>query len=360
MDNSKPMRVAQIIGKMLAGGVENVVFNYYKEIDHNLVQFDFYYDSDSTVEPPEELIKMGARFIKIPPYQKIVSYLLCLYKYFKENNYLIVHSHLNTLSVFPLFVAWICKVPVRVAHNHSVPGGTEYLRNLLKKFLKNFSKVFATDYFACSEKAAIWMFGKKTYKNNKVNIIKNAVDFSRFENNKVKNKKDEFIVGHVGRFTYAKNHKFLIDVFEKLSRIKKDSKLILVGDGELYYEIYDYIKSKQLEKKVILKGKETKPEKYYKMFDVMVIPSIFEGLSLAAIESQASGIPTIVSDCIPEEVIISNGLIRKSLKDPIDDWVNDIIKIADIKVSLNERKNEYDIKIQSQKLNDWYMKRLYK
>lgn len=98
----EPIRVAQIMGKLWAGGVEMVVFNYYRAIDKSKIQFDFYYDADSTVEPPQNLIDMGARFYKIPPYQKLPQYIRELKKHLKENQYLIVHSHLNTLSVFPL------------------------------------------------------------------------------------------------------------------------------------------------------------------------------------------------------------------------------------------------------------------
>lgn len=96
----EPIRVAQIMGKLWAGGVEMVVFNYYRAIDKSKIQFDFYYDADSTVEPPQDLIDMGARFYKIPPYQKLPQYIRELKKHLKENQYLIVHSHLNTLSVY--------------------------------------------------------------------------------------------------------------------------------------------------------------------------------------------------------------------------------------------------------------------
>ena len=88
------------MGKLWAGGVEMVVFNYYRAIDKSKIQFDFYYDADSTVEPPQNLIDMGARFYKIPPYQKLPQYIRELKKHLKENQYLIVHSHLNTLSVY--------------------------------------------------------------------------------------------------------------------------------------------------------------------------------------------------------------------------------------------------------------------
>lgn len=220
----EPIRVAQIMGKLWAGGVEMVVFNYYRAIDKSKIQFDFYYDADSTVEPPQDLIDMGARFYKIPPYQKLPQYIRELKKHLKENQYLIVHSHLNTLSVFPLFVAWMCRVPVRVAHNHSVPSGKELKRDALKYFLRIFGRVFPTDYFACSEKAGRWMFGNRNYDAGKVVVIKNATDFERFrvgEEIIEKLKKqlglnDKFVIGHIGRFTFAKNHEFLLDVFKKI------------------------------------------------------------------------------------------------------------------------------------------------
>ena len=179
--NHIPIRVAHIMGKLWAGGVESVVFNYYREIDKTEVQFDFYYDSDSTVVPPEDLISMGARFYQIPPYQSLIQYLLTLKQYFKGNNYKIVHSHINTLSVFPLFVAWLEGIPIRIAHNHSVPGGKEFKRNVLKCLLRKFSKVFATDYFACSEKAGRWLFGNQAYKQGKIVLLSNAIRFDKFQ-----------------------------------------------------------------------------------------------------------------------------------------------------------------------------------
>lgn len=321
VENKKPVRVAQVMGKFWAGGVEAVVFNYYRKIDKSKVQFDFFYDADSTVEPPQELIDMGARFYKIPPYQNLPQYLRTLRKYFKKNKYIIVHSHINTLSVFPLFAAWREHVPVRIAHNHSVPGGDEFKRNLLKNVLRVFAKVFPTDYFACSEKAGRWMFGNKEFDCGNVLVVKNAVEYEKFRPNaedvKLYKEKygltNEFIVGHVGRFTYAKNHGFLIKVFSEIYKINDNARLLLVGDGELHNEILSLIKQYGLEGKVVLVGKVSNPEKYYRFAHVIVIPSFFEGLSLTTIESQIAGVPVVLSDAIPTEAVISNGCTYLSL-----------------------------------------------
>lgn len=357
---NEPIRVAQIMGKLWAGGVEMVVFNYYRAIDKTKVQFDFYYDADSTVEPPRDLINMGAKFIKIPPYQQLPKYLRALKKHFKENNYKIVHSHINTLSVFPLYMAWRCGVPVRIAHNHSVPGGEGIKRSGLKYFFRLFSRVFPTDYCACSEKAGRWLFGDKNFNDGKVTVIKNAIDFDRFRPNEeilapLRDKyglDGKFVIGHVGRFTFAKNHKFLIDAFDCISQKKEKAVLMLVGNGELNVQIHSWVRAAGLEKKVIFIGQVSDPEKYYRLANVIAIPSVFEGLSLTTIESQIAGVPVVVSKAIPEEAIISDGCKRITLE---DNWVDTIIEMNGMKVKLDDRSKLYEIGGASKNLMNMYL-----
>ena len=360
----EPIRVAQIMGKLWAGGVEMVVFNYYRAIDKSKIQFDFYYDADSTVEPSQDLIDMGARFYKLPPYQKLPQYIRELEKHLRENHYLIVHSHLNTISVFPLFAAWMCRVPVRIAHNHSVPSGKELKRDILKYFLRIFARVYSTDYFACSEKAGRWIFGESNYDAGRVVIVRNATDFKRFKPDKIKTEKlkrelgltDKLVIGHIGRFTYAKNHEFLLDVFKKLSEIREDAVLLLVGDGELNQTIHNLVKRKGLESRVVFTGQVSTPEQYYKLASVIVVPSIFEGLSLTTIESQIAGVPAVVSEAIPEEAVISDGVVRLNLKSP--NWINSILSMENKTVVLNEKSINYDIYYAVKKLENWYEDRV--
>ena len=361
---AEPVRVAQIMGKLWAGGVEMVVFNYYRAIDKNKFQFDFYYDADSTVDPPQDLIDMGARFIQIPPYQKLPNYLKALKRHFKENNYTIVHSHINTLSVFPLYMAWRCKVPVRIAHNHSVPGGESIKRTTLKYVLKVMSKIFPTDYFACSEKAGRWLFGDKSFDAGKVTVIKNAINFNRFRPDyevikslKAKYKIDgKFVIGLVGRFTFAKNHKFLIDIFKNIVMRKENAILMLVGDGEMNEQIHSWVKDAEIEDKVVFVGQVTNPELYYRLANVMVLPSIFEGLSLSTIESQIAGVPVVVSTAIPEEAVISDCCVRLELTS--EEWCDTILSIANKSVVLDARSNSYDIAKAVLKLEEIYIKKV--
>jgi glycosyltransferase involved in cell wall biosynthesis len=366
MQVAYPIRVAQVIGKMWAGGVESVVFNYYRYINKDMIQFDFFYDEDSTVEPPKDIIEMGARFYKMPPYKQVSRYIRTLKKYFRRNNYSIVHSHLNTLSIIPLSAAWSVNIPIRIAHNHSVPGGNEWRRNGLKYTLRMGAKIFPTDYFACSEKAGRWLFGNKAYEQGRVLVIKNAIDFNKFQIDKsVKNNimqkldlNNKFIVGHVGRFTFAKNHLFLLQVFACIKKYRTDAILLLVGDGELRKLIEAEIEMLGVEKSVIMIGQTNQPESYYSIMDVLIMPSVFEGLGLTAIEAQVSGVPVVLSKAIPQEAVITEGCIYHDISEPVDVWAMDAIKISGKNIKKLVGYNSYEITSAARKLGEWYEKKI--
>lgn len=132
--------------------------------------------------------------------------------------------------------------------------------------------------------------------------------------------------------------------------------LLLVGDGELHNDIVEKVKKRGLEQKVIFAGQVSNPEEYYPLANVIVLPSLFEGLSLATIESQIVGIPVVVSEAIPKEAVISNGVKRLKLSN--SEWVDEILEIADKKVILNKSSEEYDIKIAVKKLEKWYINKM--
>ena len=238
----QPLIVAHIIGKWVGGGVESVVMNYFRHIDKSKIQFHFICDNDSTSIPYEEIEKLGGKVILIPPYQKIFKYHKELKKVLKAGNYKIVHSHINALSVFSLWAAKCAGVPVRIAHSHSTSNKKEWKKTLIKNLLKPFSKVFATDYFACSELAGRWLFGKKVFNAGKVTIINNAIDLDKFKyNEKIRKSKrkelgindDTLVIGHIGRFVKQKNHDFLIDIFNEVYKKNNKAILLLIGQGPL-------------------------------------------------------------------------------------------------------------------------------
>ena len=142
----EPIRVAHIMGKMVGGGVESFIMNYYRNIDTTKIQFDFVIDSDSTVVPRKEIEELGGRIYEIAPYQKIWKYMKELKTVLKNNKYQIVHSHLNALSVFPLCCAFFSKIPIRIAHSHSTTNKKEWKKNC-KKHIKTIFKIICYTLF---------------------------------------------------------------------------------------------------------------------------------------------------------------------------------------------------------------------
>ncbi len=242
VQESGPVRVAQVMGKMLYGGTESVVMNYYRHIDRTKIQFDFIADSDSKMPIPRknEIESLGGRVFIVPPYQKLQEYIPALIKLFREENFQIVHAHISTLNVFPLYAAKKAGVPIRISHSHTTVAPGEWKKNILKYMLRPFAKIYATHYAACSRHSGKWLFGRKSMESGKVTIFNNAIDLGKFQFNPVVRDEvrrelgieDKFVIGHVGRFCYDKNHEFLIDVFEKVYEKNPNAVLLLVGDGK--------------------------------------------------------------------------------------------------------------------------------
>lgn len=331
----KEIVVAHIIGKWLGGGVESVVMNYYRHIDRTKIQFDFICDEDSTNIPYEEIEKLGGRVILIPPYQKLFKYHNKLKKILKDGNYKIVHSHINTLSIFSLFAAKCAGVPVRIAHSHSTTNKKEKKKNLLKQALRPFSKVFATDYMCCSELAGRWLFGNKEYDKGNIYLLNNAIDLDKFKyDEKIRSEKrkklnisdDTLVIGHVGRFVEQKNHRFLIDIFNEIHKQNSNSILLLAGQGPLMEEIKSKVESLGLEKFVIFLGQRNDIDELYQAFDVFCLPSLYEGLPVVGVEAQATGLLCIFSDDMTKEIKVLDTTEFLSLKQSAEEWTYTILK----------------------------------
>lgn len=281
MKQEYPIRIAHIMGKMVGGGVESVVMNYYRNIDKEKIQFDFICDSDSTNIPKEEIESYGGKVIIIPPYQQLPKYQKELKEILKNNQYKIVHSHINTLSIFPLRIAKQVGIPIRIAHSHSTTNKKEIKKNILKQILRPFSKAYANHYFACSKKAGVWQFGKRLYNKGKITIINNAINLDKFKlDSKIRKdirkelniSDDTLIIGHIGRFVSVKNHSFLLEIFNEIHKKNSNSVLLLVGQGPLEKEIMTKVKEMNLQKSVIYLGQRNDIDKIYQVLDIFVLP----------------------------------------------------------------------------------------
>lgn len=368
---TEPVHIAQIMGKWIGGGVESVIMNYYENIDRTKFQFDFICDDDSTNIPYEKIEKLGGKVILVPPYQKVFKYIKTLKKIFKENNYKIVHSNINTLSVFPLYAAKKAGVPVRIAHSHSTSNKKEWKKNAVKNVLRPFSKKNANVYFACSELAARYLFGNKTFEEGKVTIINNAINLEKFKFNQGKREKlrkelkikdDEFVVGHIGRFVSQKNHTFLIDIFNELRKENNKAVLLLIGQGPLQDQIKEKVRELGIEDSVRFAGQVDNASDYYNAMDVFVLPSLYEGLGMVLIEAQANELPCIASTEVPKKASVSNQVEFISLKEENKKWADNILRKnrKDCKFVYTKDYEKYDIKKESKKIEKNYHTQLIK
>lgn len=362
---NEEIRVLQIIGDVCGGGVETVIRNYYRHIDKSKVQFDFVVHKGALEAYMEEIERLGGRVYKVTPYQKnIFKFTYEIYRIIKLGNYQVIHSNMNVLSVFPLFGAWLAGAKIRILHNHTTDTSVEKLRTFLKHILKPFAKLFANQYWACSKSAAEWMYGNSS--TNNVQIINNAIEIEKFVFN-IEKRLDlrkklmldgYFVMGHIGRFMMQKNHNFLIDVFSEVIKKRKNSKLLLIGDGPLKEEIMKKVSKLGLRKDVIFLGAIDDIADLYNVMDIFIFPSFYEGLGMVAIEAQCNFLPVIASDKVPEEVKLSCDIDFCNLEMGAIYWAEKILndgKERNTCLDITSIKNKFDVSLECQKLEKIYI-----
>lgn len=345
------------------GGLETMLMNYYRNIDRSKVQFDFLVHRDFEADYDKEILSLGGKIYHISrliPWSKSYKKELC--RFFTEHpEYKIVHVHQDCLSSVALQCAEKCGVPVRIAHSHN-SNQDKNLKYPIKKYYMKKIPDYATDLFACGKEAGKWMFG-----NHEFRVLPNAIDTSRYiftesirnEVRKELSIADEFVIGHIGRFNPQKNHDFLIDIFSQIKKQKSNAKLLLVGDGDEISNIKNKVQKLQLNNSVIFTGVRTDVNRLLQAMDVFVFPSLYEGFPVTMVEAQASGIPCIISDKVPDECIITEGLVDvKSLSDSSEKWAECILSKKEVKrrnVSDDIIKSGFDIKSAAKWLEEFYI-----
>lgn len=355
------------MGKWLGGGVESTVINYLSAIDTNQVEFYLLCDEDSKDIPYEIIENLGGKVRLIPPYQQLPKYLKMLTDILRNEKFDIVHSHINTLSIFPLYCSYKANIPVRIAHSHSTTSVRDFKRNILKNILRLFSTKYATHYFACSKEAAIFQFGKK--KMSSVNIVNNAMNKEKFYFNaqyrseirkQLGIENEPVLFGHVGRFSPQKNQNFIIRLFHEFLKSNKNAKLMLIGDGKDKEKSIEESVKLGLQENVIFVGNVQNVEAYYSAMDVFLFPSLYEGFGMALVEAQLSGLPCLASTNVPLSTKIGEDVSYISLKKP-NIWLKQMVKIVSnlnadsrTKVNCNLKQLGLDISIEAEKLLNVY------
>lgn len=310
----------------------------------------------------EEVSQFGSELYTLDRSIKhLLKYMRQLYNIMKHYDVVHVHGNSGTLAI-EMFVAKRANVKLRIAHSHNTTCTSKIADKLLKPILYS----CCNGRLACGKDAGKWLFGNKTFEiiNNGIDARKYAFDANM--RNCIRSKlglNKEKVIGHVGGFFEQKNHIFLIDIFQEIYLRDKSYRLLLIGDGLLRDEIENLVKSKGLDKVVIFTGSIPNVNEYLNVMDVIVMPSLYEGMPLTLIEEQANGLQCIVSDCITKDVN-KTGLVEfLSLTSSSKIWADAIIKIAkDIdrknmsdKAIKRIRMCNYDIEDQANKLKNYYL-----
>ncbi len=339
MNYNFPIRVLHVLGNLNQGGAESRIMDVYRAIDKLKVQFDFMIHTSEECYFSSEVRELGGRIYSVPRFngKNLFSYRKAWDLFFNEHSeYKIIHGHITSTAFIYLNIAKKHGLNTRIAHARSASKS-----DFIRKYTSKLGKRYATHLFAVSNLAAISEFGNKTIKDGSVKIIPNAINTKKYLfNEEIRKKKrielnieNKFVIANVGSFRYAKNHTFIIDIFKEIKKEKKNAVLLLIGDGELREQIKTKVSKLKLDDSVFFAGLRSDVPELLQAMDVLLFPSIYEGLPGVVLEAQAAGLPCVISDAITKEVAITPLVKYISLSETAKYWANEIIS------SSNERLN---------------------
>lgn len=358
------MKILQIpTGGLFSDGILSCIVEYMTAMDKSGMDIRVLATNSPEKSVVEKVENSGCRVVSIPYRKKnIVKYFFALYRYISKEKIDIVHVHgSSAIMSVELVAAKLAGCKVRIAHSHNTTCENQKTDKILRPvFNRNY-----TTAFACGQDAGRWMFGKR-----KFTIIPNGRNLKKYEydtkkrteyRNKLGIPLDALVIGHVGRFNRQKNHEYLVRIFGEVYKKERNSYLVLVGTGEKVGEIKNLVKELELENNVIFTGVIENVSDYLSAFDIMLLPSLYEGLPLVVIELQIAGLPCIVSDTVTKECAITSLVKFESIKKEPEVWANEVVNLIlqdrnDSKEAvLNDIKMAgYDIKSGAEKLKKLY------
>ena len=332
MSNNKKVKLLVFIPQINTDGINKVLADYITGFSNDIVveimtlsiKDDMYFKNKKSL------------IIEIGNGKNVIKRFTNEYKRIKAGNYDVVHINGNYCSrLLECLAAKKAGVKKIIIHSHnSGSGNNNFIRKAIHNILKKMFDIVATDYYACSEAAAKWMFSKHIIERKKWQLIKNGIVIDKYRFNskirkKIRNKyniDNKFVVGHIGRFEKQKNHNFLIEIFKQYKEKNKDSVLLLIGCGPLEEEIKNKIKREGLLNSVLFLGVINNANEFYNAMDCFLFPSLFEGLGLVLVEAQTNGVKCLTSSNVPCEAKLSDNIDYISLSEQPLVWANQICK----------------------------------
>ncbi len=364
----QPIRVLNMFTIMDRGGAETMVMNYYRHIDRTKVQFDFLVHREQRGAYDDEIERMGGRIYRMCPVypQNFSRYKRDLRTFFRAHpEYKIIHSHMSELGYFAFREAERQGVPVRICHAHNAPHGFD-AKMIMRTYFKKRMMPYLTHLFMCGEESGKWLYGEKN--KSRFIMLNNAIDAAVYSFDASKREEmrrqldltDELVIGHVGRFNPQKNHPFLLDIFAALLKKEPNAALLLVGGGADMPKIQAKAQELGIAERVRFLGVRSDVADLMQTMDVFAFPSLYEGLPVTMVEAQASGLPCIISDKVPPECILTDGLVNiMPLSVSPEVWAEKILTMR--AVPRTDRHEEiaahgFDISTEAVKLQEFYLK----
>lgn len=368
----EPIRVLHVLGGTNLGGAESRVMDLYRHIDRERLQFDFAVHSQEPGFFDQEIENMGGRIYRLPRF-KVYNWIFYkhAWKHFfaAHTEFAAVHGHMTSTAAIYLPVAKHSGVAKTIAHARSA-GTDAGIKGILTRLIrKNLWK--RTDYcFACSELAGEAVYGKQACMQGMVHVIPNAITLNKYTYDPAVREQmrsrhsleDKLIVGHVGRFHAAKNHGFLLEVFAKFAENRSDTVLYLLGEGSGMEAAKQKAAELGITDKVVFAGQKQNVADYYQMFDVLLFPSLYEGMPGTVLEAQAAGLPCLISDTITPEAGVTGLVTYKSLKDSAQEWAETLQDRIEQETQPRCSRLEalkqagFDVQEQAVKMMDFYEK----
>lgn len=372
----QPVRILHILGNTQLGGAESRIMDLYRHMDRSVVQFDFVVHSKEEGYFNEEIRKLGGRIFRVPRFRVLnyFSYCRAWKKLLQEHRdadgrseFHMIQGHMTSTAAIYLPIARKCGIETTIAHARSA-GVDKGLKGILTRFLRrNLSK--KADYlFTCSELAGISVFGKKAVEQGRTRFLPNAIDCQKFAPDPLVREKIRrelgiencYVIGHVGRFHYAKNHEYLLRVFAELVKRKtRDYVLLLLGEGSGMEDIRILSRELGIGDKVYFLGNKSNVNDYYQAMDYFVYPSRFEGMPGTIVEAQTAGLRCLMSDTICKEVIATELVTTRSIREDPGLWADEIEQHLQYQRSsrMDEMKElGFDVHGQAVLMTDFYTK----
>jgi glycosyltransferase involved in cell wall biosynthesis len=366
------VRVLHGLGTMNPGGVETWLMHVLRNIDRERFQLDICTFGNQPGLYAQEVEELGGRMLRCPKGANLWAFRRRFRKILRDGNYNIVHSHVHLFSGALLCWAKAEGVPVRIAHSHTSRDDRPNtpLRACYRRLMKSWINRYATHGLAASRLSAAQLFGEDWESDRRFRILHYGIDLAPFQEPVSREQVraelgipiEAPVVGHVGRFVPAKNHRWLLEIAEAILKRRPDVHFLLVGDGPLRQEIEATARTKEFTERMHFVGTRTDVSRLMRGgMDVFVLPSLWEGLPVALIEAQAAGLHCVLSDTITNEVkVLTELLIRLPLSTPCDEWAEATLGALAGKVYGNGlavkqlARTDFDIRRSASDLSDLY------